>query len=211
MSDTESTARRRQVVRTVNVPGYEGRGVRVQEGDSIRVTDVCGTQIGDVFVLAAEDHYEFLSASVTRAVTWKLFPTVGDSFYTNLRRPILTFLEDHSPGIHDMLFAACDRGLFEALGVDTYHPNCRDNYKEVAREMNVENPVVPDPVNIFENTPIDCNGALLANVTPTKPGDYVVFKAEMDLLFILTACSCDVGLNQINGGKSTPLRIEVVR
>jgi uncharacterized protein YcgI (DUF1989 family) len=196
---------------SVEVPGYSGRSVPVRRGAPIRITDVCGTQIGDLFALSQENHSEFLSASVTRAVTWRLFPEVGQCFYTTLRRPILTFLEDHSPGIHDMLFAPCDQLLFEELGWKGPHPNCRDNYLRAAAEAGIRHTVVPDPVNIFENTPPREGGVLLAEVTPTKPGDYLVLRAEMDLVLILTACSVDIGLNQINGGKSTPLRIEVLR
>lgn len=199
------------VEKTVEVPGYSGRAVFVKRGDLIRVTDVLGAQIGDVFALSAEDHFEYLSASVTRAVTWKLFPKVGECFYTTLRRPILTFMEDHSPGIHDMLFAPCDQALFEALGCEGPHPNCRDNYLKAAAEAGIRHTVVPDPVNIFENTPPGEDGALIAGVMPTRAGDYLVFRAEMDLIFILTACSVDIGMNQINGGHSTPLRIDWLR
>jgi uncharacterized protein YcgI (DUF1989 family) len=208
---------------TVEVPGYSGRAVAVKQGQLIRVTDVEGQQIGDLFAISAADHFEFLSAAVTRAVVWKLFPDVGEAFYTTLRRPILTFLEDNSPGIHDMLFAPCDRVLFEMLGCTEYHRNCRDNYLEAAagggrpptpgaapRGAGIRHTVVPDPVNIFENTPPRTDGRLYAGAMPTKAGDNMLFRAEMDLIFVLTACSCDIGMNDINGGKSTPLRIEVL-
>jgi len=196
---------------SVEVPGYAGRAVPVQKGRLIRVTDVEGKQIGDLFALSAEDHFEYLSAAVTRAVVWKLFPAVGEQFWSTLRRPILSFLEDNSPGIHDMLFAPCDRVLFEMLGCKHYHPNCRDNYLAAASGAGVRHQVVPDPVNIFENTPPRSDGRLDAGVMPTKAGDNLLFRAEMDLVFVLTACSCDIGMNDINGGKSTPLRIEVLR
>jgi len=201
----------RAIVETIEVPGYSGRGVFAKKGDHIRVTDVEGKQIGDVFALSTADHSEFLSASVTRATIWKLFPEVGECFYSTLRRPILTFVEDSSPGVHDMLFAPCDLPLFQTLGCTEYHPNCRDNYLKASAEIGIQHRVVPDPVNIFENTPPRTDGELIAGPMPTKPGDYVVFRAEMDLVFVLTACSCDIGMNDINGGKSTPLRIEVLR
>ena len=195
----------------VEVPGYSGQFVFVKRGAFIRITDVCGTQIGDLFAISRENDFEFLSASVTRSVTWRLFPQVGQSFYTTSRRPILTFLEDHSPGIHDMLFAPCDQGLYEEVGWKGPHPNCRDNYLAAALEAGIKHTFVPDPVNIFQNTPSQRDGVLLSEVTPTKPGDYLVLRADLDLVLILTACSVDIGLNQPNGPKSTPLRIEVLR
>ena len=203
--------RNSRVETIVEVPGYSGRFVFVKRGALIRITDVCGTQIGDLFAISREDDFEFLSASVTRSVTWRLFPQVGQSFYTTARRPILTFLEDHSPGIHDMLFAPCDQGLYEEVGWKGPHPNCRDNYLTAAREAGIKHSFVPDPVNIFQNTPPQLDGVLVSEVTPTKAGDYLVLRADLDLILILTACSVDIGLNQPNGPKSTPLRIEVLR
>ena len=196
-------------IQTLEVPGYGGKAIPVAVGSLIRVTDVQGTQIGDVFAVSQKDHSEFLSPSITRAVHARLFPKVGDVFWTNAHQPILTFVEDRSPGIHDMLFASCDRQLFEALGVEGYHANCRDNYLGAAAEIGIGHGIVPDPVNIFQNTPVESNAELSVHMTPSRPGDYVTFRAEMDIFFILTACSCDIGLNNINGGVSTPLRIDV--
>ena len=197
-------------VSRVEVPGYEGRAVKVSAGVFIRVTDVCGTQIGDVFALNEHAPDERLSPAETRSVTWKMFPAIGERFYTNRRRPILELVEDGSPGIHDMLFSPCDQPMFEELGVNGPHPNCHDNYLAAVAELGIDDGGVPDPVNIFQNTPLGGGGVLASELTPTKAGDYICFRAEMDLIFVLTACSVDIGLNLPNGEKSTPLLIELL-
>ena len=51
---------------TVRVPGGEGRAVLVGEGQRVRVVDVAGGQVGDLFAFAAADPGEFASASHTR-------------------------------------------------------------------------------------------------------------------------------------------------
>ena len=157
---------------SIEVPGYEGRALCVSTGELIRVTDVRGTQIGDVFALSERNPEEHLSAAETRSVTWRLFPRVGESFYTNLRRPILKFVEDRSPGIHDMLFSACDQPMFEELGFVGAHANCRDNYLNAVAEFGVSLNVVPDPVNIFQNTPLDSEGRLSSEVIPDQLNDH---------------------------------------
>src|SRR3546814_4940061 len=43
---------------------------------------------------------------------------VGDILYSNRRRPILTLVEDSSPGIHDTIIAACDSNRYKFLGVE---------------------------------------------------------------------------------------------
>ena len=118
--------------KSVEIAGYSGGFVGVSAGDYVRVVDVEGTQIGDLFAVAAGDHNEYLSASLTRFYNSNLFPTVDQPFFTTADRPILTFTHDHSPGFHDMLFASCNRPWFAGRGMAD-HPNCRDNYFAAAR------------------------------------------------------------------------------
>ncbi|MFD0536975.1 DUF1989 domain-containing protein [Actinomadura luteofluorescens] len=47
----------------------EGRAVRVAAGRRVRVVDVEGGQVGDLFAFAADDPREHLSAAHTRSVT----------------------------------------------------------------------------------------------------------------------------------------------
>lgn len=192
-------------VTTVEVPGYSGGHARVDSEQYIRITDIEGGQIGDLFAISAEDHEEFLSPSVTRLYNLTLFPRIGQSFFSNKDRPILLFVEDHSPGHHDMLMASCNKIMFEALGLED-HPNCRDNYFKAAAEAGVKHTMKPDPANLFQNTPTMPDGSILAGVTMSQAGDYVVLQAKMDIILILTACSTEL----INQCKSSPLRIEVL-
>jgi len=193
---------------TVDVPGYSGRGVPVDAGSTIRITNVDGCQIGDLFAIVRADPSEYLDTPRTRLVTQRLFPVVGQQFVTNRYRPILTFLADSSPGVHDSLFAPCDPGLYEMIGGEASHPNCYDNFLSAARELGLAFETVPGPVNLFQNTPFRPDGTLGAERSPARPGDAVELCAELNLYLILTACSVDVGFD-INGWRSTPLRIEV--
>jgi uncharacterized protein YcgI (DUF1989 family) len=191
-------------VESIKVPGYSGKSISVKAGQYIRITDIEGEQVGDLFALSAKDHYEYLSPSVTRLNNLTIFPRTGEQFYSNKDRPILTFIEDRSAGPHDMLFASCNNAFFEAWG-ESSHSNCRDNYFKAAAAAGIEHKTKPDPVNLFQNTPVNPDGSISAFTTRTSAGDYVVLLAEMDIILILTACSVD----QINGGKSTPLMIEI--
>src|ERR1700709_1918210 len=104
----------------VVVPAGAGRAVLVREGERVRVVDVEGGQVGDVFAFVAQDPGEHLSASHTRTSTGRLFPLVGEQFVTSRRRPILTLAGDTSPGVHDMLIAACDPARYRALGIEQH-------------------------------------------------------------------------------------------
>ncbi len=193
------------------VEGYTGGDVAVDAGQRVRITDVEGDQIGDMFAISRDDHSEFLCPSKTRAVIWELFPKLGEAFYSTRRRPILSYLEDTSPGAHDMFFSPCDLQLFTDLGVEGYHANCHDNYIKVAEKLHLSHRFVPDPINVFQNTPAAADGSILMKNTLTKPGDSVTFRAELDIYLILTACSVDQGFDEIGGSASTPLLIEVFK
>ncbi|MBW4654427.1 MAG: urea carboxylase-associated family protein [Kaiparowitsia implicata GSE-PSE-MK54-09C] len=80
----------------------------------------------------------------------KIIPKVGDILYTDHRRPILTLVEDASPGIHDTLIAACDRDRYELLGVPN-HDNYADNLHTALGELSLIPPEVPNPLNLFMN------------------------------------------------------------
>src|SRR5262245_49973727 len=107
--------------RTIRVPATEARGVRVPQGATVTVRDLAGAQVGDLFAFVETDPTEYLSASHTRSATRRLFPAVGEAFVSTDRRPMLTLTADSSPGIHDLLLAACDPARYALLGADASH------------------------------------------------------------------------------------------
>ena len=125
-------------LQTVEVPGYASRGLPVNAGSTIRLTDVEGCQVADLFALVVENPAEYLCTARTRALTQRLFPAVEQYFFTNLYRPILRFVADYSPGVHDTLYASCDPGLHDILGRGSDHRNCHENYLVAARDLGID-------------------------------------------------------------------------
>ena len=191
----------------IEIPAQSGAVTRMRAGQELRIIDVEGTQVADLFAVCADDREEWLSASHTRGRNWRLFPEVGGVFVTSSYRPLLTFVEDGSPGFHDAQFSACDSLMYQALGHVGYHPSCADNFRIAADSIGWHPTHVPDPINIFQRTPVGPEGSLSTLPAATKPGDYVVLRAETDIDVIVTACSMD--LKDINGGHCTPIRLEV--
>lgn len=190
---------------SIEITGYSGGAFTFCRGESFAITDLQGKQVADLFAFNRDDHFEYLSTSVTRLVNHTLFPKPGQQFYSTQHRPIVTFVEDNSPGLHDMLFAPCDHQLYAERGLAN-HPNCRDNYLHVAREVGIEHPIVPDPVNLFQNTPHQADGVLKLGLAATNAGDHVILTAETNLIVIVTACSS----GRVNGGGSTPISISLL-
>lgn len=198
----------------IHVPAREGRGVRVQADGRFRVIDPEGGQVGDLFAFCAEDVTEYASAEHTRVHVDRLFPRTGEQFVTNRRRPILFFEEDSSPGVHDMLCAACDPSRYAGLGVVGWHASCQENLRTAMRELGHEGVEVPQPINLFMNIPVrmetprQADGTIGWEPALTQPGDSVLFRAELDCYVVVSACPQDiVAINRTN---PTPLIIEVL-
>lgn len=203
---TSMTIERRTVV-----PAREGRAVRVAAGQRVRVVDLEGGQVGDVFAFvpgAPGTPAEHLSAAHTRATTDRLFPTLGQRFVTDHRRPILTLVSDTSPGWHDMLIPACDPARYAALGVEGFHASCADNLHRALAGMKLSVPFTPQPVNVFMRIPVEEDGLLRWLPAASRPGDAITFRAETDCVVVVSACPQD--LVDINGGEPTPLALDVL-
>jgi uncharacterized protein YcgI (DUF1989 family) len=189
------------------VPAGAGLAVWVRHGEHVRIVDVEGGQVGDLFAFAGADPTEYLSASHTRTSTSRLFPRTGEQFMTNRRRPILTLVADTSPGAHDMLIAACDPQRYRMLGAPG-HASCADNLHNALAQIGLAADSVPQPVNVFMNIPVGTEGDLSWLPAVSRPGDAVTFTAAMDCAVVVSACPMD--LNAINGQRPTSLAVDIM-
>ena len=189
----------------INIPAQEARAVRIGAGCSFRVVDVDGGQVADLFAFCVEDLSEHLSADHTRAHLYRLFPSIGESFVTNLRRPILSLEADTSPGLHDMLFAACDAARYATLGAPADHPSCVQNLQAAMAQSGFGPVPVPQPVNLFENTTVQPDGTLTWQPAATRSEDHVQLRTELDCLVVVSACPYDLAPTIALGGLAIDL------
>lgn len=185
------------------IPARRGKAVRVAKGRLVKMINTHGTQVVDTWAFNADDLAEFMSMEHTRPHIGRTVPRVGDVMYTNKRRPILTFVEDSSPGIHDTIIAACDRYRYKFLGVEGYHDNCTDNLFAAMAELGLTPPEVPSPLNMWMNIPVEPDHSLSFQPTVSKPGDHVLLRAEMDVVMAFSACPQDI--LPINGVAGKPV------
>lgn len=195
-------------IESVIVPPQSGAVVRVPEGAALRITDLEGQQVSDMFAVFA-DLSDYLSARTSRAASWRLFPQVGDPFVSMNYRPMFLFEEDNSPGPHDLLAPPCSSEMYALLGFEGYHPSCSDNFRTAADSVGWRPESVPDPVDWFQNTPVDSAGSMSARTALSQPGDSVTLRALADMFVIVTACSMDLPGKKINGDACTSIGVEV--
>ena len=184
------------------IPARRGRAARLSKGQSIKVVNTHGQQVVDTWAFSTEDPREFMSMEHLRATLTRIFPHAGDNLVTNRRRPILYFAEDTSPGIHDTLMAACDDYRYGLLDCTEYHDNCTDNLFAAMRNIGLSPPECPSPLNMWMNIPVVEGGNTEWGVPASKPGDYVVLRAEMDCVVAMSCCPQDI--LPINGEAREP-------
>ena len=175
----------------VVVPAAEGRAVRLAAGERLRVTTPSGSQVADFFAFTG-DLAEWLSVMHTWVSTRSVRPRDGDTFVTQLRRPLVRFSEDGAAGIHEMLLAACDPARYEQYGVEGPHRSCAENMREALASLGLEPPLVPQPVNLFSFTVVDSDQRLTSPANPVLPGSYVVLEAVREAIFVVSSCPFDV-------------------
>ncbi|MBM3597828.1 MAG: urea carboxylase-associated family protein [Alphaproteobacteria bacterium] len=195
---------------TVTIPARKGKAAFAAKGQHIKVINTHGQQVVDTWAFNRADIREFMSMEHTRVSLAAIFCKPGQSMVTNKRRPILTVAEDRSGGIHDTLLAACDRHRYELLGCKGYHDNCTDNLAAALRELGLQVPETPSPWNLFMNIPVSGDNGLGFEPPVCKAGDYILLKAEMDLVIAFSACPQDmVPINGV-GMKPTEAHFQIV-
>ncbi|MFT5446830.1 MAG: hypothetical protein ACI9DC_002005 [Gammaproteobacteria bacterium] len=176
----------------LSIPARHGKAAFVRKGKRIKVTNTHGTQVVDCWVLNADNMTEFMSMEHCRVSLERYRFRARDTLITNRRRPIVKILQDTAGGVHDTLLAACDRYRYEQLGCSAYHRNCTDNFWEAMVEAGYKPAELPSPFNLWQNTPIEADDVIKPNPPVAKKGDYIVMRAEMDLVICLSACPQDI-------------------
>ena len=190
------------------VPARHGKAIRLSMGQTIKIISAHGTQVLDLWAFSSEDIGEYMSMEHTRSRNSKIMLSVGDSYVSDRRRPMLCVTEDTSPGIHDTLLCACNNHIYQEMGCSEYHRNCSDNLHEALAEIGLSFPVTPGPLNVFMNIPVNPDHTISRRPPSTKPGDYLRLRAEMDLIVVISACPQDISV--INGPDKTPRDVHYV-
>src|SRR5436190_10039927 len=191
----------------IEIPARRGKAAHLKQGQSVRVVNTKGQQVVDTWAFRADDLAEFMSMEHSRVAIGRIIPAIGDTLVSNRRNPILTLSEDTSGGIHDTLFAACDRWRYELLGCTGYHDNCTDNLATALAELGLAPPETPAPLNLFMNIPVVDGNRVEIRPPVSTPGSHVTLRAEIDCILAFSACPQDVV--PINGLALTPTEAHV--
>jgi uncharacterized protein YcgI (DUF1989 family) len=174
------------------VAAGHGAAFRAKSGDLIEIIDLQGRQAADFVALAAGDLTEALSGVETRRSLLSLFIRVGDVLLSSRRRPMMRVVFD-SIGVHDFTVPACDATRYAVdFGVPG-HRNCLDNMFRSLQAHGVATPLdVPEPFNLFQNSPVVEGGRTGVVDPPSRAGDKIVLAPLLDVVCAVSSCPQDI-------------------
>ena len=188
------------------VPGGFGGPWQARAGEFITIVDLEGEQAGDFIAIVAADPAEWLSPPHCREANRSLFVRLGDALVTNRRRRVLEIVSD-DVGVHDGTIPACDPTRYAVEFGVPGHRNCLENMWEAVRPWDIDIARMPEPLNLFQNTPVVGDGRIGLTDPVSRPGQRIVFRALVDLFGALSPCPQDIIPG--NGLRPTPMRVVV--
>jgi uncharacterized protein len=216
-------------VSEIIVPPRDARTFQVAAGHLFRIVSIEGPQVGDLNLWNAHDLSERFFSGKTRALH-ATHVTTGDRLWSTLPylRPLATITHDtldwygfdaDGAGIHDVIGTRCDPYTQLLLGGSEYHRCCHSN---LTRALAAHTGLPPheaerhvhDVLNVFMCTGFTRDThQYFMKASPVRPGDFIEFFAEIDLLGALSACpggDCSA-THSSDAARCWPLKVEVWR
>jgi uncharacterized protein len=213
----------------LTVPPRDARAFTVPAGHFFRIVSIEGPQVGDLNLWNAHDLSERFFSGKTRALHATHVST-GDRLWSTLPslRPLATITHDtldwygwdeEGGAVHDVIGTRCDPYTNLLLNGTEYHHCCHSNLTRAlaaARNMPLlqAEPHVHDVLNVFMCTGFTRDThQYFMKASPVRPGDFIEFFAEIDLLGALSACpGGDCGASHSDDvAQCYPLKVEIYR
>jgi len=230
--DMGALARARQTLSKIGeviVPPRDARTFDVQAGHFFRIVSIEGAQVGDLNLWSAANLTERFFSGKTRALHGTHVST-GDRLWSTLPylRPMATITHDtlgwygfdaDGGGVHDVIGTRCDPYTNRLLSGGDYHHCCHSNLTRAlasARALPVREAemYVHDVLNVFMCTGFTHDThEYFMKASPVRPGDFIEFFAEIDLLGALSACpGGDCGATHSSDAAAChPLKVEIFK
>jgi uncharacterized protein YcgI (DUF1989 family) len=191
-------------VAEVIVPPRDAAVISIAAGQILRIRSQDGPQVGDLNLFAADNLDERFYSGKTRALHGT-HVTTGDRLWSCFPylRPMATIVADSlgwygidafGGSVHDVIGTRCDPYTGRLLAGVDYHHCCHSNLTRALADatglpLDQAERHVHDVLNVFMCTGFTRDtGQYFMKASPVRPGDYIDFFAEIDLLAVLSAC-----------------------
>jgi uncharacterized protein YcgI (DUF1989 family) len=194
------------VVTRMHLAPQTGGALTIARGELLKIIDPQGEQVSDLMSFARDDPREWLSSGRTIDYANAIYLTTGHTLYSNRSRAMWTIVED-TVGRHDFLLTPCSPETFRIIyGTTGHHPSCFANLSNALAPFGIAPDTIPTTLNIFMNVEVASTGELSILPPRSHAGDYIVLRAEMEMIVGVTACSAELS----NNGTFKPIDVELL-
>ena len=211
----------------VLIPPRDAKTFKVKVGNFFRIESIEGPQVGDLNLFQADNLDEKFYSGKTRAL-YGTHLSVGDKMFSSFPylRSLATISWDtldwygydkDGGSVHDVIGTRCDPYTSKLISGNDYHYCCHSNLtRALVKEKNLNisdaEKIVHDVLNVFMLTGFtNETKQYFMKSSPVRPGDYLEFFAETDLLGVLSACpGGDCGSEHSSDiAKCFPLKVSI--
>ena len=220
---------RKHLVKTgeIIIPPRDAKTFKVKSHNFFRIESVEGPQVGDLNIFQADNLDEKFYSGKTRAL-YGTHISVGDKMFSSFPylRSLATISWDtldwygydkDGGSVHDVIGTRCDPYTSKLISGNDYHFCCHSNItRALVREKGLNKDdvekIVHDVLNVFMLTGFtNDTKQYFMKSSPVRPGDFLEFFAETDLLGVLSACpGGDCGSEHSSDvAKCYPLKVSI--
>tara|TARA_B100001173_G_C15934171_1_gene524145 strand:+ start:107 stop:970 length:864 start_codon:yes stop_codon:yes gene_type:complete len=211
----------------ITISPRDAKTFEVAQGNFFRIESIEGPQVGDLNLFQLNNLEEKFYSGKTRAL-YGTHISVGDKMFSSIPylRSLATITWDtldwygyDSDGgsVHDVIGTRCDPYTSKLLSGNDYHYCCHSNLtRALVKEKNIDikkaEKIVHDVLNVFMCTGFtNDTKQYFMKASPVRPGDYLEFFAETDLLGVLSTCpGGDCGSEHSSDtAKCYPLKVSI--
>jgi uncharacterized protein len=209
------------------IPPRDAKTFEVKKGQFFRIESIEGPQVGDLNIFQADNLEEKFYSGKTRALYGTHLST-GDRMLSSFPylRSLATITWDtldwygydkDGGSVHDVIGTRCDPYTSKLLSDENYHYCCHSNLtralvNEKGIKLGEAEKLVHDVLNVFMCTGFtNDTKQYFMKSSPVRPGDYLEFFAETDLLGVLSTCpGGDCGSeHSSDNSKCYPLKVSI--
>ena len=209
------------------IPPRDAKTFEVKKGQFFRIESIEGPQVGDLNIFQADNLEEKFYSGKTRALYGTHLST-GDRMLSSFPylRSLATITWDtldwygydkDGGSVHDVIGTRCDPYTSKLLSDENYHYCCHSNLtralvNEKGIKLGEAEKLVHDVLNVFMCTGFtNDTKQYFMKSSPVRPGDYLEFFAETDLLGVLSTCpGGDCGSeHSSDNAKCYPLKVSI--
>jgi len=202
-----------RIVEEFVIPATKGRAVVVKRGQTLRIHQTEGGQVGDCTFYNANDYKEIFHVGQSWALNVMAGTGTSKAFKHFYSKPpreniMLTVTADTYPNHWGNMGGRCSRKIYEVRdNIPGGHRSCQENLTEAIAPYGLSGDDVFDIFNVFMNVDLHTDGGFTIHPTGAGPDDYIDLRAEMDVLAAISACPADT--SPTNGGTCKSLGVKV--